>query len=94
MRAPERFTMHIKVTDLSPRLCFRRQRLLFRPLRRSAQKCKGRPEGRPFTSAEALFSFHSMPGDSRLLRPRRKPAKPRPATQSAISAHADDSGDA
>jgi hypothetical protein len=35
---------------------------------------------------------HSIPDDSRLPRPRRKPAKPRPQTQSAMSAHADDSG--
>jgi hypothetical protein len=83
---PKRFTMHINVTNLSPRG-------IFRPLRRLAQKCKGSPEGRPFTSAETLLGFHSMPGESRLLRPRRKPAKPRPQTQSAISAHADDSGD-
>jgi hypothetical protein len=83
---PKRFTMHINVTNLSPRG-------IFRPLRRLAQKCKGRPEGRPFTSAETLRGFHSMPGESRLLRPRRKPAKPRPQTQSAISAQADDSGD-
>jgi hypothetical protein len=76
------------------RLAICRRAVFFRPLRRLAQKCKGRPEGRPFTSAETLLGFHSMPGESRLLRPRRKPAKPRPQTQSAISAHADDSGDA
>ena len=94
MCAPNRFTTHIKVTNLSPVGNLAALALAFRPLRRLRPKSKGRPEGRPLRGANALFGFHSMPGESRLLRDRRKPATPRPHTQSAISAHADDSEDA
>ena len=80
-------------------ICRRRQNiaalaLTFRPLRRLRHKSKGRPEGRPLGGRECVSGFHSMPGESRLLRDRRKPATPRPHTQSAISAHADVSEDA
>jgi hypothetical protein len=52
------------------------------------------PREAAFLRASRRSGSHSMPDESRLLRPRRKPAKPRPQTQSAMSAHADDSGDA
>src|ERR1700677_2964550 len=58
-----------------------------------APKAKAAPRG-GLWEGECAFGFHSMPGESRLLRDRRKPATPRPHTQSAISAHADDSEDA
>src|ERR1700677_814764 len=46
MCAPNRFTMHIKVTNLSPPGNLPALALAFRPLRRLRPKSKGRPEGR------------------------------------------------
>ena len=54
MRAPDRFTMHIKVNQFVAAGNIAAMARTFRPLRRLPQKCKGRPERRPFTNAEAL----------------------------------------
>ena len=90
MRAPNRLTMHIKVTNSSPQASCGFRTLFFLPITmRTAQKQRP-PRGRPLRNGNAL-GFHSMPGESLLLRDRRKPATPRPHTQSAISAHAEDS---
>src|ERR1700677_410801 len=45
--APNRFTMHIKVTNLSPARNIAALALAFGPLRCLRPKSKGRPEGRP-----------------------------------------------
>jgi hypothetical protein len=66
----------------------------FSPITTPAPQKQRPPRGAAFERRECAFGFHSMPGESRLLRDRRKPATPRPHTQSAISAHADDSDDA
>jgi hypothetical protein len=89
--ASKRFTMHIKVTNLSPRGVFRRASAVFAHYAAWPTNAKAAPRG---GLSRAPRRSQSMPGESLLLRPRRKPAKPRPQTQSAISAHADDSGDA
>ena len=98
MRARDRFStptkvIKIKVTNLSPRLGYG-VGVGVSPITPPEAEMQRPPEGGLLRSAEALVSLHSMPGESRLPRARRKPATPRPQTQSAMSAQADDSGDA
>jgi hypothetical protein len=64
------FTIPIKVTNLSPRLkCCGGARFLAH-YAACAENAKA-ARGRPLRSADALVGFHSMPGESRLLRARR-----------------------
>jgi len=66
----------------------------FLPLRPLGQNAKGRPEGRPFYERVGRsVARHSMPGDSRCVG-APETGEPEPQTQSAMSAHADDSEDA
>jgi hypothetical protein len=66
----------------------------FSPITPLGPEMQRPPRGAVFHERRGVLSFHSIPDESRLPRERRKPAKPRPHTQSAISAHADDSEDA